>query len=338
MRVVELTAHGVPLTVSQRAVPEPGPGEVRVRVEACGVCGSDVFLQDGGFPSSPLPIVPGHEAAGTIDALGPEVDGLELGRRVALYYISTPPEDRWALAGKPNRSPRVVRMGVDVDGAFAEYVIRPVGSIVVPAADLPPAELAVLTDAVATPLHALRRIARVQAGEAVAVIGVGGLGSNAVQLARAFGARTLAISRSREKLDLAARLGADATIPSDEHVEERVKEETGGVGADIVLQCADSADCYELAIRLAGPGGRVVAVGSTSDSFRVEPMRMIWSELSLLGSRGFVPADIEEAIQLRLDGAISLDHLVDEIRPLEEAQAALDDLRAGRVLRSVLAP
>jgi D-arabinose 1-dehydrogenase-like Zn-dependent alcohol dehydrogenase len=338
MRVVELAAHGSPLALSQRAVPRPGPGEVRVRIEACGVCGSDVFLQDGGFAASPLPIVPGHEAAGTIDALGPEVDGLEIGQRVALYYLSTPPGDRWELAGVPNRSPHVVRMGVDVDGAFAEYVIRPVGSIVVPAAELPPAELAVLTDAVATPLHALRRIARIQPGETVAIIGIGGLGSNAVQLARAFGARALAISRSREKLDLALRLGADAAIPSDEHVEQRVKEETGGFGADVVLQCADSAYCYELAIRLAAPGGRVVAVGSTSEPFHVEPMRMIWSELALLGSRGFLPADIEEAIQLRIDGAIALDHLVAEVRPLEEAQAALDDLRAGRVLRSVLAP
>jgi D-arabinose 1-dehydrogenase-like Zn-dependent alcohol dehydrogenase len=337
MRVMELPAHGAPLRAARRPVPQPEPGHVRVRVEACGVCGSDVFLQDGGFATSPVPIVPGHEAAGTIDALGAGVDGLEVGSRVALYYLSTPPGDAWALAGAPNRSPNVRRMGVDVDGAFAQYVTRPVESVIVPPGDLPAAELAVLTDAVATPLHALRRVARLREGETVAVIGVGGLGSNAIQLTRAFGARPLAISRSREKLELAMSLGAEAAIASDDQVEQRVRDLTG-FGADVVLQCADSPDCYELALRIAGPGGRVVAVGSTARAFRVEPMRLIWSELALLGSRGFVPADIEEAIELRLRGAISLDHLVREIRPLEEAQAALDDLRAGRVLRSVLAP
>jgi S-(hydroxymethyl)glutathione dehydrogenase/alcohol dehydrogenase len=93
-----------------------------------------------------------------------------------------------------------------------------------------------------------------------------------------------------------------------------------------------------MALSLAAPGGRIVCVGSSSEPFRVPPMQMIWSELSLLGSRGFIQADIEEAIQLRLDGRIVVDHLVQTLRPLEEAQSALDDLRAGRALRTVLVP
>ena len=137
MRAVELPAHGAPLRLVRRPVPEPGPGEVRVRVQACGVCGSDVFLQNGGFASSPLPIVPGHEAAGVVDALGDGVDDVPVGTVVALYYLSTPAGDPWAAAGFPNRSPAVVRMGVDIDGAFAEYVLRPRASLIVPAAPLP---------------------------------------------------------------------------------------------------------------------------------------------------------------------------------------------------------
>jgi D-arabinose 1-dehydrogenase-like Zn-dependent alcohol dehydrogenase len=338
MRAMELPAHGAPLRLVQRPVPEPGPGEVRVRVQACGVCGSDVFLQDGGFADSPLPIVPGHEAAGVVDALGDGVDDVPLGTAVALYYISTPPGDAWAAAGVPNRSPAVRRMGVDIDGAFAEYVLRPRACLIVPPAPMPPPELAVITDAVATPLHALRRIAKLAAGETVAIVGIGGLGSNAVQLARAYGATAIAISRSPEKLDLALRLGAAHALRSGDGVVADVRALTGGLGADVVLQCADSTAAYEMSLSLAAPGGRIVCVGSSSQPFRVPPMQMIWSELSLLGSRGFVQADIEEAIQLRLDGRIVVDHLVQTLRPLEEAQSALDDLRAGRALRTVLVP
>ena len=338
MRVVELPAHGRPLRASTRPIPDPGPGEVRVRVAACGVCGSDVFLQDGGFRDSPVPIVPGHEAAGVIDALGPDVRDLTVGTMVALYYISTPPGDRWAEAGVPNRSPAVVRMGVDVDGAFAEYVVRPRESLIIPTRPLPASELAVLTDAVATPLHALKRVAQVRPGETAVIIGIGGIGSNAVQLAKALGATVIAISRSTHKLELASLLGSDYVVSTADDVVEEVRRLTGGTGGDVVLQCAGSASAYELALDLAAPGGRVVLVGSSGKPFRVYPMQVIWGELVLLGSRGFVPLDIEDAIALRLDGKVSLDHLLTAIRPLQEAQAALEDLRAGRVLRTVLIP
>jgi len=337
MRAVELAAHGEPLRLAQRPLPVPGPGEVRVRVEACGVCGSDVFLQDGGFATSPVPVVPGHEAAGVIDALGPGVAGPEPGTQVALYYITTPPGDRWAAAGAPNRSPHVERMGVDLDGAFAEYVVRPTEALIVPPAPLPPAELALLTDAVATPLHALRRVARLSAGETVAVIGIGGLGSNAVQLGKAMGARVVAISRSDQKRELARRLGADADLAPDAGA-AAIREACGGEGPDVVLQCADSVAAYELAIEIAGPGARVVFVGSLAEPVPVLPMRVIWGELALLGSRGFVPADIEEAIAMRLDGSVTLDHLLGAQRPLEQAQQALEELRSGATLRSVLLP
>ena len=177
MQVMELPAVDEPLRGAVRPLPEPGPGEVRVRVEACGVCGSDHFLQAGGFgPGVGFPIVPGHEAAGRVDALGDGVAGLSTGDQVALYYITTPPGDAWAEAGRPNISPAITRMGVDVDGAFAEYVIRPEEALIRPPRPIAADVLAVLTDAVATPVHGLKRIARLQAGETLAVIGIGGLG------------------------------------------------------------------------------------------------------------------------------------------------------------------
>src|SRR5262249_3769971 len=157
------------------------PGQVRVRVEACGVCGSDLLLQRGGF-GRPLPVVPGHEAAGRVDLTGPGVAGVSRGDLVALYYIENrgrapAPRDRG-----PNLGAGVVRMGVDVDGAFAEYVVRPADTLVRPPREIDPAVLAVLTDAVGTPYHALVRVARLEPGETLCVLGIGGIGSNAVQL------------------------------------------------------------------------------------------------------------------------------------------------------------
>lgn len=339
MRVAELPAPGAPLRLATRPVPEPGPHEVRVRIEACGVCGSDLFLQKGGFGERvPFPVVPGHEAAGVVDAVGPGVTMVAPGDQVALYYISTPPGDPWAAQGRPNISPRVTRMGVDVDGAFAEYVVRPIESVIRPPRAVPPPVLAVLTDAVATPLHALKRVARLMPGETLVVLGVGGLGSNAVQLGKALGARVIAVSRSAAKLELARRLGADAVVSGavGDPIEE-VRALTGD-GPDVVVQCAGSAAADEQAIAMGGPGGRVVLVGSSLEHFRARAVDILWRELAILGSRGFVPDDIRDAIDLYLDGTLTVDHLLERVRPLEEANAALEDLAAGRVFRSILVP
>jgi alcohol dehydrogenase, propanol-preferring len=338
MRAAELAEPGAPLRLVTRPTPEPGPGEVRVRVEACGVCGSDVFLQKGGFGAKVTwPVIPGHEAAGIVDALGDGVTGVAPGDQVALYYITVPPGDPWAARGRPNISPDVTRMGVDLDGAFADYVIRPVEALIQPPAAVPPTVLAVLTDAVATPLHALKRVARIQPGETLVVLGVGGLGSNAVQLGKAFGARVIAVTRSAAKLELARRLGADETVPAGEgDPVAAVKALTGGHGPDVVLQCVGSAAVDEQAIAMGGPGGRVVLIGSSLDTFRARATDIFWRELAVLGSRGFIPDDIRDAIGLYLDGTLAIDHLVDHVRPLEEANDALEDLKAGRGFRTVL--
>ncbi|HSO28467.1 MAG TPA: zinc-binding dehydrogenase [Candidatus Sulfomarinibacteraceae bacterium] len=338
MRAAELAEPGAPLRLVERPVPEPGPGDVRVRVQACGVCGSDVFLQKGGFGGKVTwPVVPGHEAAGVVDALGEGVTEVAPGDQVALYYITVPGGDPWAARGRPNISPYVTRMGVDVDGAFADYVTRPVAALIRPPAHVPPAILAVLTDAVATPLHGLKRVAHLQPGETLAVLGVGGLGSNAVQLGKAFGARVIAVTRSAAKLELARQLGADEVVPAEEgDPVAAVKALTGGHGPDVVIQCVGSAAVDEQAIAMGGPGGRVVLIGSSLDHFRARAVDIFWRELSVLGSRGFIPDDIRDAIDLYLDGTLTVEHLVDQVRPLAEANEALEDLKAGRGFRTVL--
>jgi len=340
MRVAELPGVGEPLRLAERPVPEPGPGQALVRVEACGVCGSDLFLQKGGFgPGIRMPVVPGHEAAGVVAALGPGVTGVQPGDQVAIYYIDAPADSVYARRGRPNIGPGVVRMGVDVDGAFAEYVLRPASTLVPVPRPVDPRTLAVLTDAVGTPYHALVKIAGLQPGETLAVLGIGGLGSNAVQLGKHLGARVVAVSRSEEKLELARRLGADEVVQAggDDTV-ARARSACGGDGPDVVIQCAGSAAVDEQAIDLATFGGRVVFVGSSPEQFRARAVELCWKELTLLGSRGFTADDIAAVIDLHLAGAIATDHLTARTRPLEEANAALSDLREGRVLRSVIVP
>jgi D-arabinose 1-dehydrogenase-like Zn-dependent alcohol dehydrogenase len=230
-------------------------------------------------------------------------------------------------------------MGVDVDGAFAEYVLRPADALIRAPAPVDPGVLAVLTDAVATPLHALKRVARVMPGETVAVLGVGGIGSSGVQLARELGARVIAVARSERKQELARSLGADEVVAAGDGVVDRVRALTeGGAGPDVVLQCVGAAAQDEEAVAMAAPGGRVVFVGATPEPMQLRSIEVLWRELQLLGSRGYVPADIADAIDLYLAGRVRTDHLLDRVRPLAEANEALDDLREGRVLRSVLVP
>lgn len=328
MRAAELIAVGEPLRIVNRPVPEPGPGEARVRIQACGVCGSDLFLQDGGFGHDKLPRIPGHEAAGVVDALGDGVTDVSVGNQVAIYYIENTRD-----APRPNLGPDVRRMGVDVDGAFAEYVVRPVGTLIRTPQRIDPADLAVLTDAVATPYHALAEIARVEPGETVLVLGIGGIGSNAVQLAKVLGARVIAVSRSDQKLALARRLGAEHAVTI-----EQAREACGRMGPDVVVQCAGSARLDEQAIALAGYAARVVFVGTTLEAFTARASDLVWRELSVMGSRGFTVEDIRAVIDLYLNGHVVTDHMTATVRSLEEANQALEDLRRGQVLRSVLVP
>lgn len=337
MRALVLPGVGRELELVERPLPPAGPGQVRIRVQACGVCGSDLFLQKGGFGAGKLPRVPGHEAAGVVDEAGPGVHGWARGDQAALYYIDADPDGAWARAGRENLDPALERMGVDVDGAFADYVVRPAHTLIRPPQPVDPAVLAVLTDAVATPYHALLRVARLQPGETLLVLGIGGIGSNAVQLGRHFGARVIAASRGLAKLELARRLGAHEVVALGDH-NANLATATGGDRPDVVLQCAGSSALDELAIAAAGPGARVVLVGASQEPFRARSADLIWRELSVMGSRGFTRRDITDVIDLYLAGAIATDHLVGATRPLTEGNAALEDLRAGSVLRTVLMP
>lgn len=335
MRAAVLTGYDRPLELVEVPDPVPGPGEAVVDIRACGVCGSDLFLQKGGF-ASVMPIVPGHEAAGTVSAVGDDVQSVHVGQPVALYYIDHCGGCRMCIHGRMNMCLDLRRMGVEFDGAFAERAVLPAECVVPVHPDDDPAAVAVLTDAVATPYHALVRIAQARAGETVVVFGIGGLGSNAVQVASHLGCRVIAVSRSDANLELATRMGAAAVVRGGAGAVERVADLAGPGGPDVIIQTVGSADVYRQAVAAAGIGCRVVAVGSTLEPFPVNAMDLVWREATLAGSRGYTPQDIRDVVELHRQGVLTTDHLVQHPRPLDEVNEALDDLRQGRVLRSVI--
>ncbi len=335
MRAAVVRGYDGSVAIEEVPDPEPGPRDVIVDTRACGVCGSDLFLVKGGFDST-LPIVPGHEASGTIVEVGSEVTGLEIGTPVALYYIDHCGDCDLCRSGRVNLCERVARMGVEFDGAFAERVRLPATSVIPVQPTDDPAAIAVLTDAVGTPYHALVRVARAQPGETVVVFGVGGLGSNAVQLAKHLGCRVVAVTRSAAKQALARDLGADDVVGGGDDAVDDVRRLTGPAGPEVVIQTVGSPIVDRQAVEAVGLGGRAVLVGASVEPFELRSTELIWREASVMGSRGFVPDDIRDVIDLHRTGAITVDHLLGTQRPLDELDEALDDLRAGRVLRSVI--
>ncbi|MEQ9812078.1 MAG: alcohol dehydrogenase catalytic domain-containing protein [Azospirillaceae bacterium] len=334
MRSALLTAYDQPFALVDRPVPEPGPGEVVVAVSACGVCGSDRFLQKGGF-GGPLPIVPGHEAAGRVAAIGDGVAGLAIGQKVALYYIAHCGQCRYCLAGRENICLEVRRMGVDFDGAMAELVRLPAENCLPLDDAIDLAAAAVITDAIGTPTHALGQ-ARVGEGDRVLVMGVGGIGSNAVQIARVLGCTVIAASRSDSALANATALGAQAALRADDDLPAAVRELTGGLGVDAVIQCAPAAAAYSLALDCLAKGGRLVIVGTSEAPVPIALNPVLWAEHEILGSRGFTRADIRRGLDWYRSGAIAVDHLVRHRRPLEQINEAIADLDNPDVVRTVI--
>lgn len=337
MRAVVLEAYNEPFQLRDLPEPTPGPGEVAVAVKACGVCGSDLFLQKGGF-GSVLPMVPGHEAAGQVIAVGEGVVDVAPGDRVAIYYILHCGRCRFCLTGRPNVCRHVQRIGIDRFGAMAERIVVPARNVLPIPDGVDDLAAAVITDAIGTPLHALR-VAQVQPGETVLVVGIGGIGSGAIQLAKRMGAQVIAASRSEANRRLAEAMGADAVLPFGDDLGRRVRDLTDGLGADVVLQCAPGAAAYQVALTTLANTGRLILVGSAKDPISVRVMEdLVWREAQVRGSRGFTPEDIRMGFDWYSKGWIRVDHLTRVVLPLEEINQAIANLSDPNVVRSIVVP
>ncbi|NUS06853.1 MAG: NAD(P)-dependent alcohol dehydrogenase [Nonomuraea sp.] len=324
-------------------VPAPGPGEVLVRVAACGVCHSDLHLLHAS--GLPYPMTLGHEPAGTVAEVGAGVRGWEAGQGVLGYIVWGCGVCRRCAAGAENACERFPRgfvpgPGLGFPGAMAEYLVAPARSLV-PLGDLDPVEAAPLADAALTPYHAigLSRELLTPAATAV-VIGVGGLGHLAVQILRAVtGSRIVALDVDRAKLESAEGYGADETVVSDEDAADRVLELTEGVGADVVLDFVGSGPTLALGAAVLASYGRLSVVGLAGGTLPFPatspPMGLPWGATVTKPYAG-TRRDLHEVLALARQGRIRARV---ERHPLTDATRVLNDLEQTRIeARAVLIP
>ena len=365
MQAIVFRGVGHTLEVSEISVDQPRAGEVRVRIAAAGVCHSDLHVLKGDW-ELPTPLVMGHEGSGVVTALGEGVTKVKVGDHVVLSWVPACGKCRNCRAGKPARCELVAKVvapgGVLYDGtprfhlqgerihhylgvsSFAEEVVVPESGAIPIRADAPLEAVSIVGCAVATGVGAVLRTAQVEAGSTVAVIGCGGVGLSVVQGAKLAGAeRIVAVDVLAAKLEVAARLGAtDLVDASAADPVERVRELTGG-GADYVFDAIGKVATTEQAIAMLGIGGAAVIVGlpPAGAKAQFEPLALAEADQRILGSNyGSIQPerDVPWLVDLYMEGRIRLDELISGRRPLAEASAALDDLAAGRVLRTLLIP
>ena len=363
MRAAVLEQVGKPLVIRDDvAIDQPGPGQVRVNVAHCGLCHSDLSVVDGDFPA-PLPVILGHEAAGTVESVGPHVTGLAPGDSVVLTPVPPCGACYWCVRAQPSLCVNMAGLATNTfpDGsthlsrggervwrgmnlaAFAEQVLVPATGAVKVAPDVPLDVVCVLGCAVQTGVGAVLNTARVEEGATVLVMGLGGIGLSVVQGARLAGAaRIIASDPVAARRELAKRLGAtDLVDPAGEDVPARVRELTG-VGADYAFEAAGRAALVETGLAAVRNGGTVVAVGAPpiSQSITIAPAAAFTiSEKRLLGctlGSSNSLREIPRLVALWQQGRLDLEALLTHRRPITGINDALDDLRAARGIRTVL--
>lgn len=330
MKAARFYGVGRPLVVEEVPPPRPGPGDVLLKVRACGLCGSDIHIvYEGVTPTAFQPIILGHEFSGEIAEAGERVAGWKAGDRVAASCMVACGRCPNCLAGKTQICVHRRVLGVHLDGGLAEYARVPAKNLVRLDDRVPFTEGAILTDAVATPYRALTRRGRLLPGETVVVIGCGGLGLHAVQLARILGAgRIIGVDLSRSALERARKAGADRVVQGGpEEALAAIKDATDGVGADLALECVGAPGTIGLAVACLRAGGRAVVVGLGAEKISLMPStEFVRKEFELLGSYGFTVPEIEELVALMVAGKLDLSGSVSRTVALEDVNEGLDAL------------
>ncbi|TKD52849.1 Zn-dependent alcohol dehydrogenase [Sphingomonas baiyangensis] len=353
-----LRQPGQPLSIEQVAIDKPGPREVLIRTAACGVCRSDLHFIDGAVPH-PLPTVPGHEAAGVVEAVGEGVSSVKPGDHVITFFTVFCGTCEFCTTGRPSlcidpstrrpadAAPRVAL----ADGtplapflnlsAFAERMLVHENACVAIPKEMPLDRAALLGCAVITGAGAVFNDSKVKPGESVAVIGAGGIGLAAINAAKIAGAgRIIAIDPVASKRETAAKLGAtDVLDPGDPGIVKAVLALTGG-GVHYAIEAVGSPATAELAWNILRRGGTATILGIIAPGKAMSipgPTFLTGKKVqgSLLGSTQF-PVDMPRLVQMYLDGRLDLDTMVAETIPLEAINDALDKLRAGDSARSVI--
>jgi len=331
---------GQPLTIEDVPRPAPGSREVLIRVAACGVCHTDLHYVDHGTPTfKPPPLILGHEVSGTIEEIGPDVSGFEPGDRVLVAAVLSCGTCDACRTGRENICANSVMLGNHADGGYAEFVCVPAKDVFHLPDEIPLVEGSVIADAVTTPFHAVVNRGRVVPGDWIVVVGCGGVGLNVVQMASAMGGLVIAVDVALGKLEWARRLGAVHAIDpaSVERVDREVRALTGG-GADLAFEVVGKATTQELALDCLRTGGRLVMVGYSPEKMSLNAGRVMFRELSIVGSLGCRPVDYPRVIELVRQGRVRVAELVTHRHSLEDIDQAFAAAREGSGIRGVVTP
>jgi alcohol dehydrogenase, propanol-preferring len=336
MKAAVLKEIGKPLVIEEVATPEPGPGQVLIKVEACGVCHSDLHLADGDWdllkPITKVPLILGHEVAGTVAALGEGVTELRVGDRVGVPWIYwTCGECEFCKEGRETLCLKQKITGCMVDGGFAEYMVAPATHAAKLPASLSFADAAPLLCAGLTVYKAMKA-SGVAKGQRLAVFGIGGLGHLAVQIARAMDVQVCAIDIADDKLELAKSLGAEWTVNgATEDVRKRLRA-IGGAHVALVTSAVPAV--YETALRCLRRGGTMAVVGMANEPFKASAVSLISGETRIVASAVGTRDDLRELFEMVEKFPIRCRI---ETRPLDDAAQVLDELKRGAILgRTVL--
>ena len=326
MKAVQISKAGGDFELVEREIPQPGLGEVRIKVEACGICHSDAFVKEGTFPGITYPRVPGHEVAGYIDELGEGVSAWEKGQRVGVGW-----HGGHCFTCEPCRVGDFVNCqnqkitGITDDGGYAEYMIAPQEAVALMPDRLKAVDAAPLLCAGITTYNALRN-SGARGGDLVAIQGIGGLGHLAVQFANKLGFRTVAISRGQKKKDLAFKLGAHHYLDS---ASVNVAEELSNMGgARIILATAPNSQAIARIVDGLSIDGKLMIVAASGDPIEVTPLQLIIGRKSILGWPSGHAKDSEETLNFSaLSGALPMI----ETFPLERVGEAYERMITNKV-------
>jgi D-arabinose 1-dehydrogenase-like Zn-dependent alcohol dehydrogenase len=325
MKAAQIPQPGSAFELVEREIPEPAARQVRIKVNACGICHSDVLVREGVFPWIQYPRVPGHEVAGVVDEVGDGVSVWEKGQRVGVgWHGGHDGTCRECRRGDFRNCRNQKITGVSYDGGYQEYMLAPVEALVQIPDGLSDAEAAPLLDAGITTYNALRNSGAVP-GDLVAVQGIGGLGHLGVQFANKFGYNVVAIGRGSETEVLAKKLGAHLYIDSQTTNAARELQKLGGARA--ILATAPSSKSMSALIDGLGSNGKLIVVGAGPDPIEVTPAQLIFGSKTIEGWASGTPAASEDTLNFCLLTGV---RPMIEIYPFEEVEEAYARMLSGK--------
>lgn len=325
MKAAQVSKPGADFEIVEREIPEPEPGQVRIKVQACGVCHSDVLTKDGLWPGIQYPRVPGHEVAGVIDKVGDGVSEWKKGRRVGVgWHGGQDNTCRECRRGDFRNCRNLKVCGISYDGGYQQYMVAPAEALVSIPETLSDVDAAPLLCAGITTCNALRHSGALP-GDLVAVQGIGGLGHLGIQFANKFGYKVVAIGRGPENAALAKKLGASLYIDSQSVNAAEELQKLGG--ARVILATAPNSKAMSELIDGLGPNGELMVVGASSDPIEVTPLQLINGSKTIRGWASGTPADSEDTLRF---AEISGVRAMIETYPLEKAAEAYARMLSGK--------